>query len=141
MPARKAKTAKPQTKSKPASPPAAPQPADRGYTSPAWERVYLMSMELAAVAKDRGLPDAKPESEGFDVADAARELARLATLHDRAAHPEGRTPAQEREDWIAVGGIGADLGNMADEEGRSAAADGLRDIAHELCYLVCDYLF
>ncbi|HVK11710.1 MAG TPA: hypothetical protein VM597_23260 [Gemmataceae bacterium] len=138
MPARKSKQAESLKKGKPKSPAA---PAERGYTSPAWERVYLMSMELAAVAKDRGLPDPGAESEGFDVSDAARELARLATLHDRAATPAGRTPAQEREDWIAVGGVGADLGNMADEEGRSAGTDGLREIAHELCYLVCDYLF
>ena len=141
MPARKSKpakaapTVKRQTKS-----PAAP-PAERGYTSPAWERVYLMSMELAAVAKDRGLMEAPADSETFNPSDAARELARLATLHDRAVSPEPRTPVQEREDWIAVGGLGADLGNIADEEGRVAAADGLREIAHELCYLVCDYLF
>lgn len=120
---------------------AGPKTAARGHTSPAWERVYLMAMELAALAKDRGLPESHPEAEGFDVSDAARELARVAALHDRAVTPGERTPAQEKEDWVAVGGVGADLGNMADEEGRSAAADGVREIAHELCYLVCDYLF
>jgi hypothetical protein len=137
MPARKTKPSAPSK----SQPKAAVQPAARGYTSPAWERVYLMSMELAAVAKDRGLPEGAAEGEGFDVADAARELARLAALHDRAITPEGRTPAQEREDWVAIGGIGADLGNMADEDTKSVGADGLRDIAHELCYLTCDYLF
>src|SRR5829696_10403169 len=116
-------------------------PVSKGYTSPAWERVYLLAVELDAFATDLGRTAKDPEADGFDLADAARELTRLALNHNREANPEGRTPAQEKEDWVAVGGLGADLGNMADEEGRSAGADGLRDIAHELCYLVCDYLF
>ena len=41
---------------------------------------------------------------------------------------------------MAVGGVGADLSNMADE-GAVGAADGVREVAYELCYLVCDYLF
>jgi hypothetical protein len=113
----------------------------RGYTSAAWERVYLLSVELDAFAKDLGLPDHVPEAEGFDLADAARELTRLALNHSREANPDGRTPAQERDDWVSVAGVGADLGNMADEGAVGRAADGVRAVAHELCFLACDFLF
>jgi len=116
-------------------------PVSKGYTSPAWERVYLLAVELDAFATDLGRTAKDPEADGFDLADAARELTRLALNHNREANPEGRTPAQEKEDWVAVGGLGADLGNMADEGAVGAAADGVRAVAHELCYLACDYLF
>src|SRR5438552_1925895 len=94
----------------------------KGYTSPAWERVSLLAVELAALAHDLGQTDRTAETEGFDVADAARELGRLATNHDRSTTPTDRTTEQETEDWIAVGGLGADLGNMADEGPDSATA-------------------
>jgi hypothetical protein len=110
----------------------------KGFASPAWERVYLMSLELDACATQLGLKSRKRGDDGFDLVDAARELTRLAHNHHRETNPEGRTPEQEREDWIKVGGVGADLGNMA-EEG-TAPAD-VRAIAHELCYLACDCLF
>ena len=113
----------------------------KGYTSAAWERVYLLSLELAAFAKDLGLPEKDPEADGFDLADAAREAGRLALNHNRAANPVGRTGARERDDWVAVGGLGADLGNMAGEGALGPAADGVREVAYELCYLACDYLF
>ena len=113
----------------------------RGYTSAAWERVYLLAVELDAFAQDLGRPDRGPEAEGFDLADAARELTRLARNHSRAANPDGRTPAQERDDWVSVVGVGADLGNMADEGAVGRAADGVRAVAHELCFLACDFLF
>jgi hypothetical protein len=103
--------------------------------------VYLLSLELAAFAKDLGLPDTAPEADGFDLADAAREAGRLALNHSRAATPGGRTAAQEKDDWVAVGGLGADLGNMAGEGAVGQAADGVREVAYELCYLACDYLF
>jgi hypothetical protein len=113
----------------------------RGYASTAWERVYLLSVELDALAKDLGLPDPVPEAEGFDLADAARELNRLALNHSREANPDGRTTAQEKDDWVSVAGVGADLGNMADEGAVGRAADGVRAVAHEVCFLACDYLF
>src|SRR5207237_1832685 len=113
----------------------------KGYTSAAWERVYLLSVELDAFAQELGLPDTKSEDEGFDLADAAREAGRLALNHNREANPGGRTAAQEKDDWVAVGGLGADLGNMADEGAVGPAADGVREVAYELCYLACDYLF
>ena len=113
----------------------------KGYSSPAWERAYLLSVELDALAKDLGLDAGEPDPEGFDLADAARELARLAGNHNRTVNPDGRTPAQEKDDWVAVGGLGADLGNMADEPAYAAVADDLRAAAHEVCYLACDYLF
>ena len=113
----------------------------KGYTSPAWERAYLLSAELDALAKDLGLDAQRKDPDGFDLADAARELARLAGNHDRAVYPDGRTAAQEKDDWIAVGGLGADLGNMADEPAYADVADDLRAVAHEVCYMACDYLF
>jgi len=121
--------------------PPAPAAGPRGYTSAAWERVDLMSLELAAVARDLGLPERAEATDGFDVADAARELARLASNYNRALNPAGRNAEGEREDWVAVGGLGADLGNMADEGAVGAAADTVRAVAYELCYLACDYLF
>jgi hypothetical protein len=113
----------------------------KGYTSAAWERIYLMSLELDAIAADLGLPDRDRRPDGFDVVDAARELARLATNYNRATNPDGRNLEGEKSDWVSVGGIGADLGNMADEEPGRPAADAVRPIAHELCYLACDFLF
>jgi hypothetical protein len=103
--------------------------------------VYLLSLELDAFAEDLGQRHKAPEDDGFDLADAAREAGRLALNHNREANPGGRTAAQEREDWVAVGGLGADLGNMADEGAVGAAADGVREVAYELCYLACDFLF
>lgn len=121
--------------------PAAKIPVSKGYTSAAWERVYLLAVELDAFAAELGLRPKGPDAEGFDLSDAARELTRLALNHNREANPEGRKPAQEKEDWVAVGGLGADLGNMADEGTTGPAADGVRAVAYELCYLACDYLF
>ena len=118
-----------------------PKARPKGYTSPAWERVYLMALEVEAFAGDPGPPERDGVEDGFDLADAAKELTRLALNQNREANPEGRTAEQEREDWVAVGGVGADLGNMADEGALGPAADGVRPIAHELCYLACDYLF
>ena len=109
--------------------------------SPAWERVDLLSVELAALATGRGLDARGRDPEGVDVAEAARELARLAGNHNAAVNPGGRTAAQERDDWVAVGGLGADLGNMADEPAYAGVADDLRAAAHEVCYLACNYLF
>ena len=85
-----------------------------------------MSLELAAFAKDLGLPERDPETDGFDLADAAREAGRLALNHSRAATPDERTAAQEKDDWIAIGGLGADLGNMAGEGALRPAAGGVR---------------
>ena len=113
----------------------------KGYTSPAWERVYLLAVELDALAKDLGLDTRQRDPDGFDLADAARELARLAGNHNGAVNPDGRTPAQEKDDWVAVGGLGADLGNMAAEPAYAGVAADLRPAAHEVCYLACDYLF
>jgi len=112
----------------------------KGYTSPAWERIYLMSVELDAIAADVGLVNRDESSDGFDVADAARELARLAANYNRETNPEGRNAESEKSDWVTVAGRGADLGNMAGEN-PGAPADAIRPIAHELCYLACDYLF
>jgi hypothetical protein len=131
--AKPARTARGRGRGKASSP--------KGYTSAAWERVYLLSLELAAFARDLGLPDQAPEADGFDLADAAREAGRLALNHSRAATPDERTAAQEKDDWIAIGGLGADLGNMADEGAVGQAVDGVREVAYELCYLACDYLF
>jgi hypothetical protein len=115
--------------------------APKGYASAAWERVSLLSVELDALARDLGLHARKRDPDGFDLVDAARELARLAGNHNRNVNPDGRTTGQQKEDWVAVGGLGADLGDMADEGAVAAAADGVRPIAHELCFLACDYLF
>jgi len=112
----------------------------KGYTSPAWERIYLMSVELDAIAADLGLPRRDQSTESFDVADAARELARLAANYNRETNPDGRNAEGEKTDWVSVAGLGADLGNMADEK-PGAAANAIRPIAHELCYLACDFLF
>ena len=112
-----------------------------GYASAAWERVYLLSLELDALARDLGLHAQKRDPDGFDLVDAARELARLAGNHNRGVNPDGRTTGQQKEDWVAVGGLGADLGNMADEGAVGTAAGGVRAVAHELCFLACDYLF
>ena len=113
----------------------------KGYASAAWERVYLLSRELNALAKDLGLHEHNRDPDGFDLADAARELARLAGNHNRSLNPDGRTTAQEKDDWIAAGGVGADLGNMADEATHASVAEGVRAVAYELCYLACNYLF
>ena len=42
---------------------------------------------------------------------------------------------------IALAGVGADLGNMSEESESSSAMHSVRAIAHEVCYLACDYLF
>ncbi|HKA08024.1 MAG TPA: hypothetical protein VKD71_12250 [Gemmataceae bacterium] len=137
MPTKKARrhpaaTRKTNLKSKPSQP--------KGYTSPGWERIYLMSLELDAIAADLGLPERDQPTDGFDVADAARELARLSANYNRDINPDGRNAEAEKSDWVSVAGLGADLGNMADEK-RGAPADAIRPIAHELCYLACDFLF
>ena len=111
-----------------------------GYTSPAWERIYLMSVELDAIAADLGLPKRGQSTDSFDVADAAHELARLAANYNHESNPDGRNAEAEQSDWVSVAGLGADLGNMADEK-PGTAVDAIRPIAHELCYLACDYLF
>jgi hypothetical protein len=121
--------------------PAGPAAGPTTYTSAGWERVFLLSLELTAVAHDLGLPKRAEATEGFDVADAARELGRLASNYDRTVNPAGRNAEREREDWVAVGGLGADLGNMADEGAAGPSADAVRAVAYELCYLACDYLF
>jgi hypothetical protein len=125
-----ARKRKPKTKSS--------QP--KGYTSPAWERIYLISVELDAIAADLGLPERDQSTEGFDAADAARELARLSANYNRDTNPDGRNAEAEKSDWVSVAGLGADLGNMADEN-PGAPAESIRPIAHELCYLACDFLF
>jgi hypothetical protein len=112
-----------------------------GFASVAWERVYLLSLELAAVARDLGLPARAETTDGFDLADAARELGRLASNYDRTVNPAGRNAEGEREDWVSVGGLGADLGNMAGEGALGGATGPVRVVAHELCYLACDSLF
>jgi hypothetical protein len=113
----------------------------KAYTSSAWERVYVLAVKLDAFAKDLRLPDRGPDAEGFDLTDAARELTRLALNHNREANPDGRTQAQEKDDWVSVVGVGADLGNMADEGSVGQATEGVRAVAHELCFLACDFLF
>lgn len=113
----------------------------KGYASPAWERVSVLSVELHGLAKRLGLDTRPRDPDGFDLLDAARELARLAGNHNRAVNPDGRTTAQEKDDWVALGGVGADLGNMADEPAHTPVADGVRAVAYEVCYLVCDYMF
>jgi hypothetical protein len=131
---RSAPTRKTKSKSK-------PKPSQtKRYTSPAWERIYLVSVELDAIAADLGLPIPSQPSESFDVADAAREIARLAANYNRDTNPDGRNVEAEKSDWVSVAGLGADLGNMADEK-PGAPADAIRPIAHELCYLACDFLF
>jgi hypothetical protein len=118
------------------------RPAGPGAgTSAAWERVYFLSVELDALARDLGLHKRERDPDGFDLMDAARELARLAENHDRARNPDGRTPAQEKDDWISLAGVGADVGNMAGEAAYAGAAGGVRAAAYELCYLACDFLF
>jgi hypothetical protein len=112
-----------------------------GYASVAWKRVHLLSVELTAIAHDLGMHAKKRDPDGFDLADAARELARLAGNHNREVNPDGRTMSQEKADWVAIGGLGADLGNMADEGILATASDGVRHVAYELCFLTCDYLF
>jgi hypothetical protein len=112
-----------------------------GYSSAAWERVSVLSAQLDVLARDLGLHDRDRDPDGFDLVDAAREFARLAGNHDRARTPEGRTRAQERDDWVAVGGLGADLGNMAGEAAHAGVARSVRAVAHEVCYLACNYLF
>jgi hypothetical protein len=120
----------------------AARPAEpRAYTSDAWERVYLLSVQLEALARDLGLHRRERDPDGFDLADAASELARLAANHDRAVNPDGRTRAQEKDDWISLAGVGADVGNMAGEAAYAAVAGGVRAVAFELCYLACNYLF
>ena len=113
----------------------------KGYTSPAWERIDLLAVELTALATELGLDTRPRDPDGFDLLDAAREMARLAGNHNRAVNPDGRTTAQEKDDWVALGGVGADLGNMAAEPTHAAVAAGVRAIAYEVCYLVCDYMF
>jgi hypothetical protein len=103
--------------------------------------VYVLSVQLDAVAQDLGLHDRERDPDGFDLADAARELARLARNHDLGATPEGRTAAQEKDDWISLAGVGADVGNMAGESVYARIGGDVRAVAHELCYLACDYLF
>jgi hypothetical protein len=112
----------------------------KGYTSTAWERVYLISLELDAISADLGLPERNQPTESFDAADAARELARLSSNYNRDTNPDGRNAEAEQSDWVSVAGLGADLGNMADEN-PGAPGDAIRPIAHELCYLACDFLF
>ena len=102
--------------------------------------VYLRSLELDALAGNLWLHARKRDPDGFDLVDAGRELARLAGNHNRDVNPDGRTAGQQKEDWVAVGGLGADLGNMADEGALATAADGVRPVARELCFLACDYL-
>lgn len=119
----------------------APRAIPRGFATVAWERVYLMAVELEALAKDAGLPAGGAQAGGFDLGDAARELARLAANYNRDGNPGGPTPEQEKEDWVAVGGVGADLGNMAEEGAVGGTADAARAVAYELCYLACNYLF
>src|SRR5262245_13219946 len=137
MPAKKARQRsapkrKPRSKTRPSRP--------KGYSSPVWERIYLMSVELDAIAADLGLPKRDQSTDSFDVADAARELARLAANYNRKTNPEGRNREAEKSDWVSIAGLGADLGNMAEEKPGAAAA-AIRPIAHELCYLACDFLF
>lgn len=132
----KSRVEKPAPTPKPAA-----KPKPRGYTSAAWERVYLMSLELAAFTADPTAPEANEESEGFGLPDASHELTRLAQNYNGDTNPDPRTLEQETQDWVRVGGIGADLGNMAEETSVADDAEGVRAIAHELCYLACDYLF
>jgi hypothetical protein len=132
----------PRTKKKTRRPKkASPTAKANRYATPAWERVYLLSLELDALAKDLGLHDQKHDPEGFDLVDAARELARLAGNHHPTLNSDGRTPAQTKDDWIAAGGVGADLGNMAAEDAHAKVAQGVRAVAYEVCYLVCNHLF
>src|SRR5262245_23648299 len=112
----------------------AKKPRKADFTSDAWERVSVLAMNLEVVATDLGLHERTRDPDGFDLADAARELARLASNYNRVANPEGRNAEAEKSDWVSVGGIGADLGNMADEETREDVANRLRAVAHELCY-------
>jgi hypothetical protein len=134
MTKRRPSAKRPIASAKPKSAKTKPRP--KGFTSPAWERVYLLSVELGACARELGLR--KQDGDGFDLVDASRELARLASNHNRGTTPRDRTQEQESDDWVSIAGLGADLGNMADEVKNFA---GIRPIAHELCYLACDYLF
>jgi hypothetical protein len=117
------------------------KPRKSEYTSDAWERIAVLATNLDVIATDLGLHQRQRDPDGFDLADAARELARLAANYNRVENPEGRNLEAEQSDWVSVGGIGADLGNMADEETRADVAERVRAIAHELCYRACDYLF
>lgn len=140
MPGKKSKPTpkkKPAAKSKPKTKPA----PSTGFTSPSWERVYLLALELESIARDLGQLTGKHDDEGFDLVDASRELTRLASNHNREITPADRTAEQENEDWIALAGVGADLGNMSEESESSSAMHSVRAIAHEVCYLACDYLF
>jgi len=137
MPTKKAHKRASSTR-KPRSRPKSKQP--KGYTSAAWERIYLISVELDAISADLGLPERDQPTESFDAADAARELARLSANYNRDTNPDGRNAEAEQSDWVSVAGLGADLGNMADEN-PGAPGDAIRPIAHELCYLACDFLF
>jgi len=119
----------------------AKKPRKADFTSTAWERVSVLAMNLEVVATDLGLNERTRDPDGFDLVDAARELARLASNYNPVANPEGRNAEAEKSDWVGVGGIGADLGNIADEETRADIAQRVRAIAHELCYRACDYLF
>jgi len=135
------KKTKPAPKKKSAAKPKrSPAPA-AGFKSPSWERVYLLALELQLIAADLGQTRGKHDDEGFDLVDASRELSRLASNHNRENNPAGRTTEQENEDWILIAGVGADLGDMAQESGSSKAMHSVRAIAHEVCYLACDYLF
>src|SRR5262245_64753498 len=111
------------------------------YTSPGWERIAAIAVDLDGVAIDLGLNERPRDPDGFDLADAAKELARLASNFNRVANPDGRNLEAEKSDWVSVAGIGADLGNMAEEESREDVADRVKVIAHELCYRACNYLF
>src|SRR5690349_4489497 len=73
----------------------------RGSMSAAWERVSVLAAQLDVLAGDLGLHRRRRDPDGFDLADAARELARLAGNHDPARNPAGRTRAQEKDDWVS----------------------------------------
>src|SRR5262245_7150586 len=111
------------------------------YTSVGWERIAAIAADLDAVAIDLGLHEQPREPDGFDLADAAKELARLARNYNVISNPDGRNLEAEKSDWVSVGGVGADLGNMADEERLDVVAERVRIIAYELCYRACDFLF
>lgn len=113
----------------------------RAYTSAGWERVAVLAAQLDALAGDLGAHRRGRDPDGFDLGDAARELARLAGNHDPARNPAGRTRAQEKDDWVSVAGVGADLGNMAGEAAYAGVAGGVRAVAYEVCYLACNFLF
>jgi hypothetical protein len=111
------------------------------YSSAAWERVSELSVQLDALTRELTMHERERDPDGFDLADAARELARLAGNHDPARNPDGRTPAQEKDDWICVAGVGADVGNMSGEAAYAGVARAVRAVAYEVCYLACNFLF